>query len=135
LKIVGLTLIAVKVREPPGGECLGRASVGYAYLLINCPLGVRSETSFFGERGEKWSIHLVTLPAGHTDKETHKIDTHDQKEYSFRSGEIFRNALRNRREIEMSGEPALFQNLPGVATDRDYPSLFDGVVAVEREHM
>ncbi|MGC1863178.1 MAG: hypothetical protein WA733_19200 [Methylocystis sp.] len=35
----------------------------------------------------------------------------------------------------MSGEPALFQNLPGVATDRDYPSLFDGVVAVEREQM
>ncbi|HEY8072318.1 MAG TPA: DUF692 family multinuclear iron-containing protein [Methylocystis sp.] len=66
------------MREPPGSECLGRASVGYAYLLINCPLGVRSDTNFFGERGEKWSIHLVTLPAGHTDKATHKIDTHDQ---------------------------------------------------------
>ena len=63
LKIGGLTLIAVKVREPLGNECLGRASVGYAYLLINCPLGVRSETNFFGERGEKWSIHLVTLPS------------------------------------------------------------------------
>ena len=38
-------------------------------------------------------------------------------------------------KIEISGEPALFQNFPGVAADREYPSLFDGVVAVEREHM
>lgn len=38
-------------------------------------------------------------------------------------------------KIKMSGEQALFQNFPGVAAEREYPSLFDGVVAVEREHM
>ena len=49
LKVGGLTLIAVKAREPLGNECLGRASVGGAYLLINCPLSVRSKTNYLAK--------------------------------------------------------------------------------------